>query len=245
MNNLMICLLAFKSIKKGNFYLEKALNLIEILQTNTSLPITIMTDSFDYFKNKQVFILDCDEISYTKKIDVCKVVINRGYTAVYIDVDTTLDFELLEKTTFQNGFHYWWWWKNELKSYNQIIDKKYFKMLENYCIDSNIEIENAPLIHEGFFVIRKDDNIEQFFTLYEKLSRVAIDNDINYGNIPTGRGEGLLIGISLINSKFKNNGCSPEMLLLGHKLKQDKSPDLKNLRLPIDNPNFLVDKTII
>lgn len=245
MRDVMVCLLAFKSPKKGDFYLEKALRLIEIIQIETTLPITLMTDDKKYFYNKFVHIVDCDTPSYTKKIDVCKIALRYGYTAVYIDVDTTLDFKLLEQTTFQTGFHYWWWWKGELKSYNQINDKKYFKLLESYCLKNQFQIENASLIHEGFFVLKNGEDVENFFRIYDELVPIAIQNDLELGNYPTGRGEGLLMGIALLNSKYKNNGCSSEMLLLGHKLKQDKSPDLKNLRQSITDPNLLNFKKIV
>lgn len=241
----MVCLLAFSSKKKGNLYLDYAIKLIQKIQSESNLQITLMTDNREYFKNKLVHIIECFEPSYTKKIDVCKVAIKYGYTAVYVDVDTTLDFKLLEKTTFGDGFHYWWWWKTELRNYNHLKNKSYFKNIEEYCMSNGLKIEDAPLIHEGFFVIKKSNDIENFFRIYDELSPIAVENDIKRGNSPTGRGEGLLIGIALINSEFKNNGCSEEILLLGHKLSQDKSPELKHLRNTITDPNLLDKKTFI
>lgn len=241
----MICLLAFKSQKKDNLYLDYALKLIEKIQSETNLPITIMTDSKYYFNGKLVHVIECDQPSFTKKIDVCKMAIKYGYTAVYIDVDTTLDFKLLEKTNFQDGFHYWWWWKTELKSYNQLNDKRYFKKLQDYCESNGLVIDNAPLIHEGFFVIKKSHDIENFFRIYDELTPIAIQNDLDHGNYPTGRAEGLLIGIALSNSEYRDNGCGQEMILLGHKLNQDKSADLKHLRHSIENPDILNNKTFI
>ena len=66
------------------------------------------------------------------------------------------------------------------------------------------------------------------------MAEIAIKNDEELNNHPTGRGEGLLMGIALINSGFVNNGCGNEMMLLGHNLQQDKSPDMKHLRHNLD-----------
>lgn len=230
----MICLLAFKSKTKGDLYLNYALNLIKKIQQESNLPITLMTDSKLFFKDKFVHIVEKENISYTDKIKVCEVALKYGYTAVYIDVDTTLDFKLLEQTNFSYGFHFWWWWKLEWRIYDHLTNKKYFKKLEDYCVDNNLQINDAPLIHEGFFVIKKTDKIENFLNIYENLTHVAIQNDIEHGNHPTGGGEGLLMGIALINSGFKNNGCDKEMMLLGHNLQQDKSLEMKHLRHQVD-----------
>jgi hypothetical protein len=230
----MICLLAFKSKTKGDLYLNYAMNLIVKIQQESNLPITLMTDDKSFFNGKLVHIIEKENISYTDKIKVCEFALKYGYTAVYIDVDTTLDFKLLEQTNFNSGFHFWWWWKLELRIYEHILNKKYFKKLEEYCINHKLSINDAPLIHEGFFVIKTGDNIEKFLTIYNELSPVVIANDIEHNNHPTGGGEGLLMGISLINSGLKNNGCSNEMILLGHNLQQDKSPEMKHLRHQLD-----------
>jgi hypothetical protein len=241
----MICLLAFKSKTKGNLYLNYAINLINKIQQESNIPITLMTDDKSFFNGKLVHIIEKENISYTDKIKVCEVALKYGYTAVYIDVDTTLDFKLLEQTNFSSGFHFWWWWKLEWRIYEHISNNKYFKKLEDYCITHSLSINDAPLIHEGFFVIKTGNNIEKFLTIYNELSPVAIENDIEHNNYPTGRAEGLLMGISLINSGFMNNGCGNQMMLLGHNLQQDKSPEMKHLRHNIENVMLLNNKKII
>jgi hypothetical protein len=245
MIHVIVCLLAFKSKTKGNLYLEYAHNLIGKIQSVGNIPIILMTDDVKYFNGKAIYPINIDNPSYTDKIKVCEVAIKYGYTAVYLDVDTTLDFKLLEKIEFKEGFHFWWWWKREWMEYKDLPNKNYFKKLENYCIENGLQIDNAPLIHEGFFAIKNGDNMDKFLKIYHELSKVAIENDIELNNYPTGRGEGLLMGIALINSGFRNNGCGDEMMLLGHNLYQDKSPSLKNQWDTIQSATLLDNKKII
>lgn len=241
----VVCLFAFVSKKHKYKYLNYALKLITKIQSESNLPIIILTDSKGYFDDMGVEVLYTFNPSFTDKVTLCEYALRFYDTAVYVDVDTTLDFKLLEQTKFEKGFHFWWWWKVIWRAYNQLEDKRYFKSLEDYCVENGLNIHGAQLIHEGFFVFRKSKGIKKFFEIYDKLAPVAIQNDLLHKKYPTGRAEGLLIGIALANSKYKSNGCSDSMKLLGHQLHQDKSKERKNMWDSIDNPNKLQKKTMI
>lgn len=243
--NKVVCLFAFVSKTHGFKYLNHALRLITKIQSESNLPIIILTDSKGYFDDMGVEVLYTYNPSFTAKVTICEYALRFYDTAVYVDVDTTLDFKLLEETKFEKGFHFWWWWKVIWRAYNQLEDKSYFKTLEDYCLDKGLNIHGAQLIHEGFFVLRKDKGLKKFFKIYDELAPIAIQNDLDHKKYPTGRAEGLLIGIALANSEYKNNGCSDAMKLLGHQLHQDKSKERKNTWDSIESSNKLQTKSLI
>lgn len=242
----VICLFSFSTQKSGDKYHNYAKNLITKIKEETSIPIILLTDKPNYYDEFDVDVFEYNKLvpSFIDKIRICNYALGKYDVAIYLDTDTTFDFKLLEDIKFSNGFHFWWWWKVNWRIYDHLENKDYFKDVEEYCIRKKLNYKNAELIHEGFFVIKKDNNLNKFFEIVYDLGIIMEKNDLKSNNIPIGRAEGLCMGISLLNSGFKNNGCSKEMMILGHNLQQHNSPEKKHLRDKIEG-DILKNKTLI
>ena len=220
----VLCLLAFNSSRyahhkkvgeSGDVYLDNAKKLIQKAKLS-GINIMLMTDTPSYFEGLQIEIVRPPVVdSYCNKFRICKLALEKYETAVYVDVDCMLDFNVLNEVEFSEGFHYRdpWTTGDKILNFSDITSHPrglaYFSAVQNYCNEHDLEIENVPLIAERIFVIKGKN--PEFFQMLEELSKIAETNDVKFGNLPVGSAEGLLIGIALANTNIKNNGATQEI----------------------------------
>jgi len=233
--------------KRDDSYYNHALNLIKKLKEETDFEIYLLTDNPEIFEsfNINVFKYEKDIPSYSDKLEICKIALEKHDTVLYLDVDCLIAFNLYKTLSFEPGFHYFFWWRMGWMYYEHMPKDNYFKKLEDYCRKNNYEIDKATPIHESIFLIRKSEYMDEFFDFYDKLKDLAIENDMEYGNVPTGRAEGLLMSIALMNTRFNNNRDSLQMRLIGHTFYSNKDPEMKHLRPRFNNIDDMLKKTII
>jgi hypothetical protein len=213
--NKVVCLFAFKSdlIKDGiverkedSRYINSAIENIMLYKTY-SVDIVIFTDSPNDFKDLDINVIPYFEInkSYTDKLLVCELALKKYDTVLYIDSDITIDISMFCEIDFEPGFHYAEEWVEGVTTYGELkkdLKGEYFKHIENYCKENRITIDDARLIGERFFIISKNDKIDEFFLIFNHLKKETNQNDLILNNKPIGRGEGLIIGLSLLKSQM-------------------------------------------
>lgn len=227
----VICLLAFRSdlIENGipmkmkdDYFLRASIELIDKVQSECSIPIIVLTDEPDYFKDKSVEIISNKRtfFGYTDKMTVCEYALKKYDTAIFIDSDKfmNIDFKILENIEFNEGIHfseYWstpdndniWRFKENYIHLKDEFKETYLKKLVNYCIDESLEYE-VPLICEQLIILQKSIylDFDKFFKVFNEIRLVIEENDRIYKNKPVGKTEGFGIGIAMINTNIKNNG---------------------------------------
>lgn len=222
--NKVLCLFAFKSDKNSSSdYLKQAKTLIKRAQQH-EINIMLMTNVPSFFSGLDIEIIEPTvPDSYCNKVRLCEIALEKYETAIYLDVDCNIDFNLFKDVNFSKGFHYSEPWSTPAgifaKSEDLIDTKegsKYFTPLKNYCADKNLKIYDAPVICERIFAFTGKNT--EFFDVFNSIAPIAEENDKEWGNYPIGGGEGLLMGIAIINSNIINNGISEEMQKINKQL---------------------------
>jgi hypothetical protein len=228
--NKAICLFVFKSplVKNGiiekeedNYYIDLA---IKNVKTYKSYPVDILvlTDSPEEFKDLNVIIVPYTEVdkSYTDKLLVCEIALKKYETILYVDSDITLNIDNFCEAKFNPGIYYTEDWLETPLTYQEfknIIKDDYFDHIENHCKKNNLKINDAKLIGERFFVISRDEKLNDFFKIFNCLKKEINNNDVKFNNKPLGRGEGLIIGISILNSGvplYKTNDLKQDLYFI-------------------------------
>lgn len=227
MKDIAICLLAFKAPIKDmnvleteadNFYLESAKRLIKRINKHSTAGVYLMTNLPSYFQdvqNENVEIIETeDSVAYTDKIKVCEYALYEYRTALYVDADCRFFIDMIPELSWEPGFHSVGGWFTDNDTANSIKSIKYFKSIQEHCELTGLKFDTAPLINERMFAITGRKEHKDFFQLYKELAEITKANDIEIGNYPTGRGEGLAMGLSILNSNIKWNDKSDSIMKL-------------------------------
>lgn len=233
MKDIAICLLAFKAPLKDmnllesdadDFYLESARRLIKRINKHSTAGVYLMTNKPSYFLDleidKLVEVVETEDVlAYTDKIKICEYALTEYRTALYVDADCRFFIDMIPELTWETGFHSVGGWFTDNDTASAIKPVKYFNSIEEYCNLTNISFDKAPLINERMFAITGYKENKEFFQLYKELAEITKSNDIEIGNYPIGRGEGLAMGLSILNSNIKWNHQSDSIMKLYSTLK--------------------------
>lgn len=230
MKDIAICLLAFKAptrdinaleTEANDFYLESARRLIKRINKHSTAGVCLMTNIPSYFQDVYVdMLVETEDVSaYTDKIKICEYALTEYRTALYVDSDCRFFIDMIPELSWEPGFHSVGGWFTDNDTASVIKPVKYFKSIEEYCGLTGIKFDTAPLINERMFAITGLKENKEFFQLYKELAEITKSNDIDLGNYPIGRGEGLAMGLSILNTGIKWNHRSDSILKLYSTLK--------------------------
>ena len=133
-------------------------------------------------------------------------------TVIYLDSDCEIDYDEIEKINFNEGITISQYWNDgKLKFFEEISHDIYFKKIIEYCNENRLNYLNSLLLEERLIIIKKCNKIDEFFELYFKLKTIIEENDEEFNNYPVGRGEGLIMGISIINTGIKCNEITEDI----------------------------------
>lgn len=231
MKDVAVCLLAFKSciihgetiIEADDFYLEAAHRLIKRINKHKSAPVCLLTNRPEYFSNTDIYIFGLgQEWSYTDKITACRYALKsvKINTAIYVDADCRFFIDMIPELKWKPGIHTAGGWFKENNTIESVLEVPYFNRVINYCKENGLKWEGAPLINERMFAISGEVDPE-FYKVYYELSLIVKENDVDFGNYPTGRGEGLIIGLAIINSNIEWHDKSDSIMKLYSTLKHN------------------------
>jgi hypothetical protein len=183
---------------------------MEELLTNGFENIFLLTNNVELFKpyNINLFDYSPEQFSFFDKLTICKIALEKFENVIYLDCDSRIDLNELKTYQVIEGIttsqH---WLDGELKVFYELekYNTSYFISINDYCEKNNLKINDAPLIEERLFTLSRTKQTEDFLNLFFDLRTVFENNDIEHGNYPVGRAEGLAMGISIINSNIKHN----------------------------------------
>ncbi len=236
MKDIAICLLAFKAPTKdmnvleteaNNFYLESAKRLIKRINKHSTAGVCLMTNIPSYFQDVEVdMLVETEDVTaYTDKIKICEYALYEYRTALYVDCDCRFFIDMIPELDWEPGFHSVGGWFTDNDTADSIKSISYFKSIRDYCELTGLNFDNAPLINERMFAITGRKEHKAFFELYKELAEITKANDIQLGNYPIGRGEGLAMGLSILNSKIKWNDKSDSIMKLYSTLRHNPQND--------------------
>jgi len=234
-SNLCICLLAFDChyeiegnirLVKNDYYTDSAKRIVLNLKNHDIKNIMVMTNKPQKFNGLEIDVIEYQPINYSfaDKLTVCYEALKKYDTIIYMDSDCEIRYDEIKNLNIKEGISIrenWGWEDYRVSKFLDFKDKiktNYFENIENYCLKNNLQYNDADLIEERLITIKKTDKLNDFFNLYFKLKPIIEENDLLFKNHPIGRGEGLAMGISILNSGIKYNGISKDLekLALNH-----------------------------
>ena len=231
-SNLCICLLAFDcnyqiegNIRnvKNEYYTNSAKKMVLELKKHNIENIMVMTNKPFKFDNLKIDVIDYQPVKYSfaDKLTLCYEALKKYDTIIYIDSDCEIDYNKIKNLNVKKGISIienWGFPNGKASKFFELKDKletNYFTKIEKYCLENNLKYNDADLIEERLIAIKKTDNLDEFFKIYFELKPIIEENDLSFNNYPIGRGEGLAIGISILNSNIEYNGICKNLKEIG------------------------------
>jgi hypothetical protein len=211
MKDILIGIVAVKSN-----YIVKTKKLINQINKVVNTNFLILTDNPSDFKEyKNVIIIEYKEkiFSFHDKRIIFREGFKHSNCVLLLDADHEVrevnNFNDIDTTNLESGVYPQLLWKYPIDcSFEHFIDGKtprvpYGIEFKKHCDFLKLNLKNVVLIQESFVLIKKNENINTFLDIWDKLSEFCNQQDIKRNQHVLGYGEGYSLGVSVNNSNLK------------------------------------------